>query len=406
MNGVQNCKNIEELYTSNDFNVDNDLAEWFEVLRSAGIKGYRWKTIRSGNFLEVEIYPYWKKAIEARAKRGLVTTSAQQIVNARNQIKHITRLMHENFTEDDIFLTTTYDADNLPETEEAALKNIQNYLRRLKNYIKKSNKQLEEQGQQKLEDLKYILVTETKTEDGKPTRIHHHLVMNFRDRDKAEALWKFGIYNNSRRLKANEYGFEALATYIAKQKKDTKYQKTYSTSRNLKKYKIKTSDKKITKRRATKLYREELDPREFFEKEFKNYIFTSMDGRVSDHIDGCYLHVKMREFDVIPTKKSNSNRKAKVKSRRNKSKKKEVTEKQMDLVVSYEAKGKFKSIVGMVSIPIEVDLLITDGKWYVRKLDEKLENVIVNEISVGKAKLILEKLGREDLLLKYFKNKE
>lgn len=387
MKKIHTISNYEDLYTDDKSIVDRNREEWIEVVRNAGIKGYRWKVIRSGDFLEVEINPHWKKSVASREKDIIATKLPQQIVNKRNRIKHITRLMNTNFR-DGVHISFTYSQENLPASEEAAKKEIEKYLRRLRNHAKK-------QGL----ELKYILVTETQTEEGVPVRFHHHLVTNFMDRDKAESLWKGGGFINADRLQSNENGFEALAEYILKQKKSAKYKKSYSCSRNLEKYKVSTNDSKITKTRAMKLFREELDPREFFEKEFKNYTFTSMVGKVSDFIDGCYLHVKMRKFSSVE-KKTKRKKKVEVINV------KEAAEEEMQLVVSYRTKGKVKSAVGIVTVPKGVDLLTLCGKWYVRKLDEKLANVIVNEIPIQKAKLILEKLGREDLRLKYFSNKE
>lgn len=285
--------NYEEVYANEVSGLEEDKAAWFESLRDAGVKGFREKIIRSGNYLEVEINPVFKKSVSARVKAAMATKPAQQVVNDRNRIKHIVRLMNENFTEKDISITLTYDDVNLPETQEAAMKNVRNYIRRVKTFLQK----------QGLGELKYILVTETKDEEGKLVRIHHHLVMNFQNRDKAEEMWKFGKYNNSKRLQANEFGFEAMGTYIAKQKKDLKYKKSFSTSQNLKKYDVKVRDNKITKRRVTKLFREEIDPREFFESQFKKYIFTDMGKKTSNVIEGCYLHVRMRSKSIYDKSK-------------------------------------------------------------------------------------------------------
>lgn len=41
------------------------------------------------------------------------------------------------------------------------------------------------------------------------TRIHHHIIISGMDRDKAEELWGNGMAN-TRRMQANELGFEEL----------------------------------------------------------------------------------------------------------------------------------------------------------------------------------------------------
>lgn len=437
----------EDIFTKTADEVEKDREEWIRTLTSAGVMGYRVKEVWNGPYLDVRIYPYTNREVKARIAKHSETKSAQHAVNVRNRYDHVNWTLNENFGAEDTAVTCTYSNENLPKTVKEAKKCLANFTRRLKTYQKKHGL-----------ELKYVAVTEYKDEEGKDLRIHHHMVMNIADRDVIERLWDGGGFTNCKRLKPDERGLEAQAKYMLKQPRFSKYEKSYSASRNLSKYDVKLrDDKRFSKKKVSELFRGEVIANDWFEKIYKDHFFTRMaQGKVSDYVDGCYLRVQLRAKDpnkkrrkrnLKPEEKKEQQRfwrasrytgsgyidqKEQAESKEtliddsrvamdgklanaelivkyqssNKLKEKEAAEKQMQLVVSYKTKGKLKSAIGIVTVPKDVDLLISDGTWHVRKLDEKLTNVIVNEISNEKAKLILEKLGREDLLLKHFNNKE
>ena len=72
--------------------------------------------------------------------------------------------------------------ENIPDVEEAEA-NVKKYIRRIKN--RRNRLGIEA-------PLKYIIVTEYRTkEDGSPTRIHHHIIMDgAMDRDEISELWR------------------------------------------------------------------------------------------------------------------------------------------------------------------------------------------------------------------------
>ena len=110
--------------------------------------------------------------------------------------------IHANFDNRDLIVSLSYDAANLPQSEEAAIRDRNNYIRRIKDYRKRNG----------LGELKYIAVLEYReaTDDKRTkTRIHHHIIISGMDRDKAEELWGNGMAN-TRRMQANELGFEEL----------------------------------------------------------------------------------------------------------------------------------------------------------------------------------------------------
>ena len=247
----------------------------------------REKKYKCGKYLEVEIYPISKiEQKKSRKRKKKESRKEQKNLNDKNARKKLRRIINSNFTNKDLFIHLTYDNDNLPDSEERALRDRNNYLRRIKNYRKRNN----------LPELKYIAVLEYKeaNENDKRTRtrIHHHIVMSGMDRDKAEELWGKGRANADR-LQPNELGFEELANYISK---DPKGKKRYSPSRNLIIPEAEINDYKYTYKKVYALSRNQGDKEEF-EKLYPGYIYTSHEVQVNDINSGTYIYIKMRKLD-------------------------------------------------------------------------------------------------------------
>ena len=282
----------------NIFDIDRiSLDDHLEALRDKDILKYWTKFIKSGEMLEVIVYPLWKTGkagIEAAIPK--LSREAQKELNHKNRVRRVVRLMNTNFTDKDIWITLTYDPAHLPSDEKEAQKAIQNYIRRLRAFIKKNG----------LPDLKYIYVTETMKEDGEVGRVHHHIIMNFHDRDMAESIWNKGGRNQARRLVPDDFGLEGLARYISKGKNDTadrKYSKKYGYSLNLDKPIEEKRENVIRKRKAEKIALDPSSAKDVFEdlarKAPKNikgdYIFLDMKPMYSRYVSGVYLYVRMRE---------------------------------------------------------------------------------------------------------------
>ena len=123
------------------------------ILKEGKVKSiYATKEIRSGDQLEVEIYPEFTKGQkdqipdEGKRKRQ---RQAQKNLNDKNSKKMCERVIGENFTDRDIWATFTYTDENMPASMEVATKNMQNYIRRL-NYQRKK---------QGLSNARYVYVT-------------------------------------------------------------------------------------------------------------------------------------------------------------------------------------------------------------------------------------------------------
>lgn len=278
-------KEYKEIYSVDYVDYKDTREELIELLRDKDIRRYRVKTIKSGNMLECEIYPVWNSSKKKRTEKIKGTSKAQKNLNDKNTKKNVIRLMNTNFAREDMWATFTYNADNLPEDETLAKRDMQNYIRRLKRIIKKND----------MEDLKYIYVTEYEEDPQKgKKRVHHHIVMNFKNRDIAEDVWDKGGRTHSRRLQPDDYGLEGMARYITK---DPKNSKRYTTSRNLKKPTITIADNKMSKRRAEKIAKNPNDAPNTFEKWYKGYSYNDIEVKFSEFISGTYMYVRMKRIN-------------------------------------------------------------------------------------------------------------
>ena len=247
---------------------------------------YREKRIYSGDFLEVEIYPITQKEKnKSRKKKVKESKLSQKNLNDKNAKKHLIRLINTNFTDEDISLTLTYAEKDLPGSEEESCRDVANYIRRVKRYRKRTG----------LPELKYIAVIEYKESSGKErgVRIHHHIIMSGMDRDIAEQIWGKGRANADR-LKADEFGYEAIARYITK---DPKGSKRWTQSKNLIQPTVRFNDCKYTRRKAESMAAYQ-DGRAF-EKLYPGYIFTEIKTETNDITEGTYLYIKMRKLQEI-----------------------------------------------------------------------------------------------------------
>lgn len=245
---------------------------------------YREKKIYSGKMLEVEIYPITKEERkQPRRKKEKLSTPKQKNLNDKNARKHLTRLINTNFTDKDLAVHLTYREEELPSSEEEARKDVVNFLRRIKYYRNKNG----------LPELKYVAVIEYKEaeESKNKVRMHHHIIMSNMDRDAVEELWGKGRANADR-LKADEYGYEALARYISK---DPKGSKRWTQSKNLKQPTVRVSDHKYTKRKVEKVAICPED-RETFEKLYPGYILNHCKVSINNFTAGTYLYIKMRKL--------------------------------------------------------------------------------------------------------------
>jgi hypothetical protein len=254
------------------------------VCRSGGtVLGYRVKTIRSGEQVEVEAFPIW--SIAPTMPDGTpVRKSAEAIAraNARNARKYFERKMNTNFTGQDYRMDLTYADDRLPDATQAQ-RDMQNFLRRVKYACKK----------QGLPPPKYMGVSEGKREGSRQKRVHHHIVISCGlSREELEGIWKKGRVRTDR-LQADRYGYTALARYLLKEPEGAK---RYFCSRNLKEPVITVSDTKLSLRKAERIAQsaEECAPA-IFTKLYPDHEFLDCQVKRSDFVAGVYIYVRLRK---------------------------------------------------------------------------------------------------------------
>ena len=302
----------------------------------ANVFRYRTKTIKSGPYLESEVYPIWATKAETRIARGQVTREAQQKLNSRNALRKLTRLINTNFGSGDLGVTLTYKGE-APDMKQAQ-KDIRNYIRRLRDWRRK----------QGLAELKYIYVVEGLSEEAdleprqlmlgsepeppdetarhRSGRVHHHLVINDMDRDVVERLWGKG-FANCKRLQPDEFGLEKLARYMIKERSSRRRKNNVSPnpdgvrgnealptqrhrvggsngepaklkrwygSRNLKQPVVTVSDWKLSRRKVEKVIAGIEDaPGTIFNKAYPGYGLVDVKIWSSEFVSGFYLRATM-----------------------------------------------------------------------------------------------------------------
>ena len=271
---------------------------------------YREKIYRCGYYLEADIFPVFAKANKRRKAKYRPTSDMQSRLNQRNAERYITRLLNDNFTEEDISVTLTYNDEYLPSTLEEAEADVYNFLRRLKRLRKKLG----------LAEIVYVKILGQ-------GRIHFHIPMTGGVDDKAiQRLWPYG-YANIIHFEFNENGIEGHAKYIATQfeeldeidifsmfdinevsgevtEKDgyvssrTKGKRRFSCSRNIKRPVAEEHDGRISAARVEELCTVDSGSRSAFEKMYPGYYLADCKPYYNADNGGYYLHVRMYRKDA------------------------------------------------------------------------------------------------------------
>lgn len=250
---------------------------------------YRTKTIKSGDLVEVEIYPVYTGGRRLPAAKQNTTPEAMQKINRRNAEKKFIRLVNANFTAGDLFVTCTHEGD-LPTAEEAE-RDMRNFIARIRYRWKKSGRDMNE--------FKYIYVMEYRTEEEarqrgrRKIRLHHHLLLpKGLEREEIEKIWKHGGCD-TRRLKPDVYGpaLLNLAGYLAKDPRGTR---RWGASLNLKKPKVTISDGKITRHRAGRMGSDEYERNRTLEKLYPACELIDVYSTINSYNGGVYIYAMMK----------------------------------------------------------------------------------------------------------------
>ena len=279
----------------------------------------REKKIISGPLLEVDFFPVWAdgRRMPSRAPKGKQSTAAQQKYNDTQMRKKAIRDINANFDSGDIFMCPTYEQSKAPQSYEEALKDSDNYLRRIKrrreNELKRVNKLLAAGSQdrrllsakKKLEaPFKYYYsIEEVKYKTGRyagRSNWHFHMfVTGGLAREDYEDCWPNGVRVNADRFQPERFGPEAAARYFTK---DAQGRRRIKHSRNLQKPETKVKDATFTRRGVELLTKRRADDAAYWEKRYKGYKFIRTYPRYNEYNGHWYLSVIMYRSDqaVLP----------------------------------------------------------------------------------------------------------
>lgn len=243
---------------------------------------YRTRTYRSGDLLEVEVYPVIPRRMirEALEKKG-ETREAQRRLNQRNAEKRFKRLIERNFGEKDYYFTGTIEGGELP-TLEKVQKLIQNFIRRINWKRKRAG----------LENAKYVYVIEGWEEGSRQKRLHVHLIIDGGiDRKELKEMWGHGR-TKCEELDPRAYGgLSALAQYLTK---DPRGRKRWSASKNLKGPLIATAERKVSSRTAHRIAEDTAGRAAALEKLYPGYRHEDTEVRSNPFIPGAYIYAVLR----------------------------------------------------------------------------------------------------------------
>lgn len=250
---------------------------------------YATKEIRSGEQLEVEIFPEFRVLPQILQSNTTKSNNreAMRNLNDKNARKKCIRKLNANFTDDDIWLTLTYSPGNEP-------KNIETSFRDMKNYIDRINYRRKKLG---LPIAKWLYVTEWCEKEGEEVRCHHHVVMDgLLDMDTCEKTWKKGGRNQSRKLNKDDCGLAGMGTYITK---ETRGQKRWHCSQGLKDPLVAKNHYKFKRAKVEQMVRNQESIKEIMEKVYQNYRgcayrYTDCEVKYNDFNNLFYIYVRMR----------------------------------------------------------------------------------------------------------------
>lgn len=177
---------------------------------------YRELIWKCGCYMDVEIFPVYQRPGVRRSKCK-PSSEIQRHLNQRHAEKHLIRLVHLNFAQNDYAIGLDYTSDCLPRDEEQAKRDISNYLRRLKRLYKRYEV-----------ELKYVMSYEKTL---KADRAHFHLIVNNAGIPWEVLLdvWKYGR-TNIKALQFNDKGVVGMSLYVAKK---NEFGKRWCASKNL-----------------------------------------------------------------------------------------------------------------------------------------------------------------------------
>lgn len=271
----------------------------------AGVLRQRTRTITAGPMVDVECYPIWDTRTAAAARREASSEAhrrAQRRLDEKNARKRLVRLVNANFDRGDVILTCEYPPGSAPQDEDAAARDIRNYMRRVKGLRRRRG----------LPELRYLYVTERTQSARYGVRYHHHAILSGDGvtREELEALWtrRHGGYCNTRRAQPQEKHLAGFACYLTADKRERTpdrdgknpqeraTRRRWNGSRNLKKPQERVADRKISVRKAGRIAVAATEnAREIFARLYPDCELIEIEAKRSAWAAGVYVYAQLRK---------------------------------------------------------------------------------------------------------------
>lgn len=262
-------------------------AELERLIREQGQTIYATKKIMYGNQLAVEVYPEFTR-LPAIAKKK-PTPEAMRDLNDRNSRKECERRIGENFGENDYWITLSYGKGEQPENMDEALRDIQNWVKRL-NYRRKK---------EELPPARYVYVTDW-TKDGRKVRAHHHVVIDgAQTADEMLKAWKHGRRNKATPLILDEHGLSGLAKYMTKphapDTEEVKHRRKWCASKNLRRPPERKNHQDFRRRKVEEMGKRPAEMQQIMETRYPGYWYESGSARYNGHCGLFYISAELRK---------------------------------------------------------------------------------------------------------------
>ena len=191
--------------------------------------------------------------------------------------------MNTNFRKG-FWITHGYEDRFLPESMEEALKDIQNYFRRVNRLLKKKG----------MERAKYLYVTEWEED----IRCHHHFVIDCGlTMDELNRLWTKGKRSELRPIDYDENGLTGMANYITKKPRG---KRRWNTSKgNLKQPTIRKNHSTFKRKHARAMKEDFSVIERMLRQEYKGYVFKDAQVFVNQVNAGIYIYAQLRKWDPL-----------------------------------------------------------------------------------------------------------
>ena len=224
---------------------------------------------RSGDYMEIDIYPV-RKISKSRKAKYKPSSETQKKLNQKNAARRLTWLIQENFGTNDYYIglnyPAEYDVDNA-----AADKLLKNWLRRIKRKHQKAGF-----------DFKYITTTEIGDKKHRP---HHHVICSGelgakvlrQEWDKQFEAYKkkpSTSFSHAKHLQFTRTGLAGIAFYTCKD--PSLAYRSYNCSKNLRRPEAENRDGRISGKKLQEL-RADCFNAEEFENLYPGYEFVDAD---------------------------------------------------------------------------------------------------------------------------------